>query len=58
MAIQKYIYKHLFKVFKDTTVVELSQNHKKSIEIGKQQIERGKYITNEELNSLLKEFNN
>ena len=44
------IYKLLDDSLEDTEIMMLSENHKSAIEVAKEQIEEGEYLTNEEAN--------
>jgi len=46
--ILKQIYQLIDDSFEDTEIYQLSENHKSAIEIAKNQIDKGEYLTNEQ----------
>lgn len=45
------VYQLLDDSFEDTKIYQLSENHKNAIEIAKDQIDNGEFLTNEQANS-------
>ncbi|HLN73539.1 MAG TPA: hypothetical protein VK205_09610 [Prolixibacteraceae bacterium] len=48
--ILKEIYKLLDDSVEDSDIIMLSENHKNAIEVAKEQIENGEYLTNDQAN--------
>jgi hypothetical protein len=44
------VYQLLNDSFEDTEVYQLSENHKRAVEIAKDQIAKGEFLTNEQAN--------
>ena len=52
------IYKLLDDNDEDTEIFQLSENHKIAIEIARNQIDKGEYLTNEQANKEIREWLN